>query len=572
MTCSMMMCLKANGIDCTEDDVNRVMGARPMKGAAWEEALACAQHYGMRATLTVPATLRQLKDWTDRGIPVMIAWNPEGRDWSHASVVFDVEEQRTLQGNSSFVVHVADPNIPNPDQTVRVVTEDEFYRKWFEKWPNYLVRRPAMAVEREITVDGRQVMAVSQEDADPVPGTKLFVTRKPSRGPFRGTKPQYKILNQYGGVVGGEPDRERAFEKAKQMKRAKILQRILIPTKAPRDPNARARAGKPGGGAGAHHTRDRDVEQGRSRKPKHKKDWRSVQGAVEPPSDVDLKNIAKEFHKWCNSRLSIPLDGLAIHDNPRRREVEIVGLHTHDNARYLNWGSKEDRKLKVFQNRIGKKYGLVDAWGGLGTPDLRWVLSFSLASQNNPTFRVATVRQAGYKGNPDGKDIYPNEIGHGYGEPLAGGTDVMRRLQNQLIHEQGDVVPQRPESSRLASGMNVRNKPLKGIFRVSPKEKARAVDIGSGVTMTFVARPQDNGGILVAGVDVKTGKVILNGLLYAYVDSKRDISNTIRLLSRDIEKFTGYGSQMTDRSRMRPGAKGTHMATRVAARYIRRFQ
>lgn len=155
MACSMAMCLTANGVDADEDTVNEVMGAQPMRGAAWEQALACAQHYGMRATLTVPATLTQVKAWTDKGVPVMIAWNPEGREWSHASVVVDVVPDET----HGFMVHVADPNIPDPEQTVRVVTKDEFYKKWYEKWPNYLVRRPAMAVEREITQDGRQVMA-----------------------------------------------------------------------------------------------------------------------------------------------------------------------------------------------------------------------------------------------------------------------------------------------------------------------------------------------------------------------------------------------------------------------------
>ena len=154
----MMMCLRANGLDTSEDEVNKVMGARPMKGAAWEEALACSQHYGMRATLTVPATVAQLKEWTDRGVPVMIAWNPEGREWSHASVVFDVDDNGD--------VYVADPNIPNPEKTVRVVSTDDFYGKWYEKWPNYLVRRPAMAVEREITPDGRQVMASSNNGFD----------------------------------------------------------------------------------------------------------------------------------------------------------------------------------------------------------------------------------------------------------------------------------------------------------------------------------------------------------------------------------------------------------------------
>jgi len=149
MAASMAMCLRANDHDVTEDEVNNVMGARPMKGAAWEQALATAQHYGCRATLTMPATVEQLKAWTDAGIPIMIAWNPEGRPWSHASVVFDVDDDLN--------VYVADPNIPNPKETVRVVSEDDFYHKWYEQFPDYLVRRPACAIEREVTMSGKQV-------------------------------------------------------------------------------------------------------------------------------------------------------------------------------------------------------------------------------------------------------------------------------------------------------------------------------------------------------------------------------------------------------------------------------
>lgn len=142
-----MMCLRALGVDCDEDTVNRVLGAAPMKGASWEQVLACVQYYGMRGTLVCPSTIKQLKEWTDRGVPVIIAWNPEGRDWSHASVVFDVTDDHD--------VYVADPNIPDPEETVRVVPKGEFYKKWFEKWPNYLVRRPACAIEPEISSEGQ---------------------------------------------------------------------------------------------------------------------------------------------------------------------------------------------------------------------------------------------------------------------------------------------------------------------------------------------------------------------------------------------------------------------------------
>jgi ABC-type bacteriocin/lantibiotic exporter with double-glycine peptidase domain len=150
MATSLAMCLKALGHDADEDEVNQVMGAKPMKGARWEEAMAAAQHYGCRATLVSPCTIPQLKEWTDAGIPVMISWNPEGRDWSHASVVFDITDG---------MVHVADPNIPDPNETVRVIPESEFYGMWGEAWSNYIVRRVAMAIDREITPDGRQKQA-----------------------------------------------------------------------------------------------------------------------------------------------------------------------------------------------------------------------------------------------------------------------------------------------------------------------------------------------------------------------------------------------------------------------------
>lgn len=44
---------------------------------------------------------------------------------------------------------------------------------------------------------------------------------------------------------------------------------------------------------------------------------------------------------------------------------------------------------------------------------------------------------ASYSGNPDGKPIYPNEIDHGYNDPISGGSDVMVNLVEDLRREQG---------------------------------------------------------------------------------------------------------------------------------------
>lgn len=206
MAASMAMALNALGYETTEDEVNKVMGAKPMEGASWEQALATAQHYGCRGTLVVPATLNQIKAWTDAGNPVMIAWNPEGRDWSHASVVFDVVEG----DGGSYMVHVADPNIPNPNQTVRVVSEEDFYKKWSEKWPYYLVRRPALCIEREITPEGRQIMAkekviIKKEDLPkhrtgpidyPLSGTHMNRSKDVAKGRSRKEKHKKKWVEK----------------------------------------------------------------------------------------------------------------------------------------------------------------------------------------------------------------------------------------------------------------------------------------------------------------------------------------------------------------------------------------
>lgn len=74
--------------------------------------------------------------------------------------------------------------------------------------------------------------------------------------------------------------------------------------------------------------------------------------------------------------------------------------------------------------------------------------ALSLAKQEG----LFSTRLGSYDGNPNGQGIYPHQVDHGYGEPLAGGTDVMRKLQNRLLEEQGREP--RPESPRLAAGTN----------------------------------------------------------------------------------------------------------------------
>lgn len=149
MAASLSMCLRALDVDVSEDEIADLMGVDSVTGGTWESTMAVSQYHGVRMALMSPVSIKTVKRSTDLGYPVMITWNPEGREWSHASVIFDVSDDLSE-------VHIADPNIPDPDQRIRIVKCDEFYKKWFEKWPRFLCRRVAAVFSREITEDGDQ--------------------------------------------------------------------------------------------------------------------------------------------------------------------------------------------------------------------------------------------------------------------------------------------------------------------------------------------------------------------------------------------------------------------------------
>lgn len=148
---SVTAAMQALGKQVTEDEVNLVLGAQAQRGASWEESLAALQYFGCRGTLVTPSSWEQMKSWTDHGVPVLIAWNPEGRPWSHASVVTDVSEKQ---------ITIMDPNVPDPSQGYRVLGREDFHSKWLEKVSEtLLVRRPALAVELEVSLEGEHMQS-----------------------------------------------------------------------------------------------------------------------------------------------------------------------------------------------------------------------------------------------------------------------------------------------------------------------------------------------------------------------------------------------------------------------------
>lgn len=143
---SISACMKFFDKPYDEDAVNKVLKCSPKRGASWEEILICLQYFGMRGSLTIPCDFNLLKKWTDEGCPAIIGWNPQGRPWSHASVVCDVDTEKG--------VLVMDPNSINTSKTLKWWSFDDFSERWYESANDTVIRRPACKIEREVTTDG----------------------------------------------------------------------------------------------------------------------------------------------------------------------------------------------------------------------------------------------------------------------------------------------------------------------------------------------------------------------------------------------------------------------------------
>ncbi len=433
MATSLMMCLRAHDLDVDEELVNDVMGARAMQGASWEQMFAAAQHFGQRVTFICPATVRQLKEYTDRGIPIVIAWNPEGRPWGHASVVFDVDDDLN--------VHVADPNIPDPDETVRVLPKAEFYGKWYEKYNDYMVRRPACAIEPEITQDGKQRVAS-----------------------VRGQPRDMVMLDEWN-PVGGRTALAQVVDKA-----LKIVMKALKKFDPARTSGNRGME---------RHLTPKSKYQSKTREDSvwQRKDIvRAIQAIPHiqthrPNAGYILTLPGKDSHREpTTDYFHITLHD-AVEYQPYSSAVSIywVGNDTENADRLVQRGFKKRGAGPLVLQDYGDDYYTDDEWllerMKKRTGPVWWVQNLmGVGRKKGPfssreeavtvlekwTHRKVRFKRGSYEGNPDGDRIYPGkEFDHGYDEPLAGGTDVMRQLQNRLREEQ-DREP-RPESPRVGA-------------------------------------------------------------------------------------------------------------------------
>ena len=100
--------------------------------------------------------------------------------------------------------------------------------------------------------------------------------------------------------------------------------------------------------------------------------------------------------------------------------------------------------------------------------------------------------------------------------------------------------------SKITEG-NIHNLPTKPV-QLSASEIANAQTDRTGRQWTIVRRPDKlKGGFWVAAVNVDDGSV----MWHDRVNTKEEVSAAIKMLNRDMDKFTGRGDGMGGASRHR---------------------
>jgi hypothetical protein len=454
----------------------------------------------MRTHLICPATVLQVKAWTDAGTPVMIAWNPEGRPWSHASVVFDVTEG----DEGKLIVHVADPNIPNPSQTVREVDEDTFYSKWSEKWPKYLVRRPAMAVEREISSEGRQMVASDKTAREIYVDEQGYAHDDEGNSWFVGQQYGPKTYSGFSGrfltrMAPREPARRPQTPASEMVPLSESdrtdLRNLVLALHA--DPRQDVRSSK--FIRDIQHKQELTAKQDRwfrSLQKRYRRFLDRIPGRINVtykpdgrPWYVTITNPAVE--KWVTQTFSTapriaPGHTLELIGPPGRaasiEERAMVEESMMDRASQLLWYMSEREAIKHLMD------------DGMNRSDA--YLAVKAGKLLNKQRGKRMKRRAGVDPpyDQDGLGpIYPNEIDHGYDQPISGGHDIMKRIQNEFVYEQGRPDWIRPENPRLAGeGNMVSIDTLVTRFRRLATKEARHPE-GEEMTMEEVTEDMDPG-------------------------------------------------------------------------------
>lgn len=338
-----------------------------------------------------------------------------------------------------------------------------------------------------------------------------------------------------------------------QAEKRKEQERVKGEAPKPRNAPAQGLAERGGAGSGKHKNKG-DYARGQARKPKHRKDmYKEAEGAFWKPISGGWKHVDEDilaFLVWEDTFVTIQdrkipeLEDLADPElladgipELERSYVEMVrehakwvrqgwwpkpvrvrngGLHLTILNRQRKQGFEARFSKKELRTALGKGETAAEIIRGGKYP--RWML-----------------KQGAYSGNPNGKPIYPVRVDHGENQPLTGGHDIMKRLQDRLRVEQGGS-PREP-NPRLASVDPKLTQQARKLFRTAwemePNDPAARSTMVASTLALWAARAGYSLNDLLKWLQVGYGSVFVRENM---LNPGLDLKGIVRIMTRRYEQ------------------------------------
>lgn len=133
---SLKMVLDFYGVSASESEIAKIAGATKEKGISKKGLIKAAKHFGFRVFSKERSSLRDLRYFIKRKIPVIVDWFFE--DDGHYSVVVDIDKKS---------VFLMDPSLEK--EGLRKMPIEKFFRVWFD-FKGKFIRNPKDLVLRLI--------------------------------------------------------------------------------------------------------------------------------------------------------------------------------------------------------------------------------------------------------------------------------------------------------------------------------------------------------------------------------------------------------------------------------------
>lgn len=123
---SLKMVMDYYGVSISEEKLARLSGASKKKGVSIKGLIKAAKHFGFKTFLKQNSSLKDLEQFVNKKIPVIVDWFYE--DEGHYSVVADIDNKNIV---------LMDPALGGK----RKMPVEKFLRLWFD-FPGKFIKKP----------------------------------------------------------------------------------------------------------------------------------------------------------------------------------------------------------------------------------------------------------------------------------------------------------------------------------------------------------------------------------------------------------------------------------------------